>query len=227
MRRSESAAVVRRHREATVSRDLPGSHARRWCTAPRARASTSARFAQRARRLRDRCHDHHDARPRRQALRDDRQLLHLGVAERRRWCCGAASLYAQSLPAFQEGLAFRRQHLGLRPDRAVEQIRHARSDDKFADDRPHHPGMRRPGHRSARRRISSAATSIRHYGGDHIIFIGHVERFAYTRQADPYCSAAANTCAASRSCRADARWRGRHDRRCRARHHGRRRSPAT
>ena len=90
----------------------------------------------------------------------------------------SSSLYANSLPAFQESSHFVVNILALRPDRAVEplcevdrgQVRRCRS---------HRPGIRRAV------LIGSAAhfecrNEFRHYGGDHIIFIGHVERFAYT-----------------------------------------------
>jgi flavin reductase (DIM6/NTAB) family NADH-FMN oxidoreductase RutF len=90
----------------------------------------------------------------------------------------SASLYAQSLPAFQEGNHFVVNIL------AFDQIPLSnafakQSDDKFIN----------VGHIIAESGapviIGAAAhfecrNEFRHYGGDHIIFIGHVERFAYT-----------------------------------------------
>ena len=157
-----------------------------------------ARIAQRARLLRDRRDDHHDARPRRQAARDDRQLLHLGVADAAAGAVEQLALRAE--PAgLSGGLAFRRQHPGLRPDRAVEQIRQAERR-QVRRCRPHHPRMRRPGASSARRRISSAATSS-------AITAATTSSSSAMSSASPTptsrrcCSAAANTCAANRSCR--------------------------
>jgi flavin reductase (DIM6/NTAB) family NADH-FMN oxidoreductase RutF len=90
----------------------------------------------------------------------------------------SASLYAQSLAAFQEGNPFVVNIL------AYDQIELSnkfakQSDDKFID----------VGHviaaSGAPVLIGAAAhfecrNEFRHYGGDHIIFVGHVERFAYT-----------------------------------------------
>jgi len=90
----------------------------------------------------------------------------------------SSSLYAQSLPAFQEGthfviniLAF--DQIGLSNKFAKQ------SDDKFID-------VEHIITESGPPVIVGAAAhfecrnEFRHYGGDHIIFIGHVERFAYT-----------------------------------------------
>ena len=90
----------------------------------------------------------------------------------------SASLYAQSLPAFQEHTHFVVNIL------AYDQIELSnkfakQSDDKFVD----------VDHLIAESGspviVGSAAhfecrNEFRHYGGDHIIFVGHVERFAYT-----------------------------------------------
>src|SRR5256885_9469336 len=89
-----------------------------------------------------------------------------------------SSLYAQSLPAFQEGTHFVVNIL------AFDQIELSnkfatQSDDKFIDVDHIIPESGAPVI------VGSAAhfecrNEFRHYGGDHIIFIGHVERFAYT-----------------------------------------------
>jgi flavin reductase (DIM6/NTAB) family NADH-FMN oxidoreductase RutF len=90
----------------------------------------------------------------------------------------SSSLYAQSLPAFQEGSHFVVNIL------AYDQIELSnkfakQSDDKFIDVDHIIPESGAPVI------VGSAAhfecrNEFRHYGGDHIIFIGHVERFAYT-----------------------------------------------
>jgi flavin reductase (DIM6/NTAB) family NADH-FMN oxidoreductase RutF len=90
----------------------------------------------------------------------------------------SSSLYAQSLPAFQEGGHFVVNIL------AYDQIELSnkfakQSDDKFIDVDHIIPESGAPVI------VGSAAhfecrNEFRHYGGDHIIFIGHVERFAYT-----------------------------------------------
>ena len=90
----------------------------------------------------------------------------------------SASLYANSLPAFQESSHFVVNIL------AHDQIELSnkfakQSDDKFVD--VDHLTV----DWGAPVLIGSAAhfecrNEFRHYGGDHIIFIGHVERFAYT-----------------------------------------------
>lgn len=90
----------------------------------------------------------------------------------------SSSLYANSLPAFQESthfvvniLAYDQIELSNRFAKQIE--------DKFADVDHVIPESGAPV------LIGSAAhfecrNEFRHYGGDHIIFIGHVERFAYT-----------------------------------------------
>jgi flavin reductase (DIM6/NTAB) family NADH-FMN oxidoreductase RutF len=90
----------------------------------------------------------------------------------------SSSLYAQSLPAFQESTHFCINIL------AYDQIELSnkfakQSDDKFIDVEHIIPESGAPVI------VGSAAhfecrNEFRHYGGDHIIFIGHVERFAYT-----------------------------------------------
>ena len=90
----------------------------------------------------------------------------------------SASLYANSLAAFQEGSHFVVNIL------AHDQIELSnkfakQSEDKFVD--VDHLSVEC----GAPVLIGSAAhfecrNEFRHYGGDHIIFIGHVERFAYT-----------------------------------------------
>ena len=90
----------------------------------------------------------------------------------------SASLYAQSLPAFQEGNHFVVNIL------AYDQIELSnkfakQSDDKFIN-------VDHIIAESGAPVINGSAAhfecrnEFRHYGGDHIIFIGHVERFAYT-----------------------------------------------
>jgi flavin reductase (DIM6/NTAB) family NADH-FMN oxidoreductase RutF len=90
----------------------------------------------------------------------------------------SSSLYAQSLPAFQESPHFCVNIL------AYDQIELSnkfakQADDKFVDVDHIIPESGAPVI------VGSAAhfecrNEFRHYGGDHIIFIGHVERFAYT-----------------------------------------------
>jgi flavin reductase (DIM6/NTAB) family NADH-FMN oxidoreductase RutF len=87
----------------------------------------------------------------------------------------SASLYAQSLPAFQEGSHFRRQHLGARPDGAIEQIRPFAEIDHIIPECGTPVLIGTAAHFECR-------NEYRHYGGDHIIFIGHVERYAYTHK---------------------------------------------
>ncbi len=90
----------------------------------------------------------------------------------------SASLYAQSLAAFQESSHFVVNILAH--DQTELSNRFAKShEDKFADI------DHIIGECGAPVLIGSAAhfecrNEFRHYGGDHIIFIGHVERFAYT-----------------------------------------------
>ena len=90
----------------------------------------------------------------------------------------SSSLFAQSLPAFQESSHFVVNILAF--DQIELSNKFAKqSDDKFVDvdhiiAESGAPVM-----------IGAAAhfecrNEFRHYGGDHIIFIGHVERFAYT-----------------------------------------------
>src|SRR5947199_6694864 len=90
----------------------------------------------------------------------------------------SSSLYAQSLPAFQEGSHFVVNIL------AFDQIELSnkfatQSDDKFIDVDHIIPESGAPVI------VGSAAhfecrNEFRHYGGDHIIFNGHVARFAYS-----------------------------------------------
>ena len=90
----------------------------------------------------------------------------------------SSSLYAQSLPAFQESTHFCINIL------AYDQIELSnkfakQSDDKFIDVEHIIPESGAPVI------VGSAAhfecrNEFRYYGGDHIIFVGHVERYAYT-----------------------------------------------
>ena len=90
----------------------------------------------------------------------------------------SSSLYANSLPAFQESSHFVVNILAY--DQIELSNRFAKSiEDKFAEVDHIIPECGAPV------LIGSAAhfecrNEFRHYGGDHIIFIGHVERFAYT-----------------------------------------------
>ena len=90
----------------------------------------------------------------------------------------SASLFMQSLPAFQEGSHFVVNIL------AYDQIELSNSFATKNDDKFINVGHIIP-ESGAPVLIGSAAhfecrNEFRHYGGDHIIFIGHVERFAYT-----------------------------------------------
>ena len=90
----------------------------------------------------------------------------------------SASLYAQSLPAFQEGSHFVVNIL------AYDQIELSnkfatQSDDKFIDVDHIIPDSGAPVLIGAAAHFE-CRNEFRHYGGDHIIFIGHVERYAYT-----------------------------------------------
>ena len=90
----------------------------------------------------------------------------------------SSSLYAQSLPAFQENSHFCVNILAY--DQIELSNRFAKTgDDKFVDVEHFIAESGAPVI------VGSAAhfecrNEFRHYGGDHIIFIGHVERFAYT-----------------------------------------------
>ena len=90
----------------------------------------------------------------------------------------SSSLYANSLPAFQESSHFVVNILAH--DQIELSNKFAKSiEDKFNDVDHIIPESGAPV------LIGSAAhfecrNEFRHYGGDHIIFIGHVERFAYT-----------------------------------------------
>jgi len=92
----------------------------------------------------------------------------------------SASLYAQSLPAFQEGSHFVVNILAY--DQIELSNEFARShENKFADIDHIITECGAPV------LIGSAAhlecrNEYRHYGGDHIIFVGHVERYAYTNR---------------------------------------------
>jgi flavin reductase (DIM6/NTAB) family NADH-FMN oxidoreductase RutF len=90
----------------------------------------------------------------------------------------SASLYAQSLPAFQESPHFVVNIL------AYDQIELSnkfakQSDDKFLDVDHVIPECGAPVLTGSAAHFE-CRSEFRHYGGDHIIFIGHVERFAYT-----------------------------------------------
>jgi flavin reductase (DIM6/NTAB) family NADH-FMN oxidoreductase RutF len=90
----------------------------------------------------------------------------------------SASLYAQSLPAFQEGAHFVVNIL------AHDQIELSNSfarthENKFAEIDHIIPECGAPVLIGAAAHFE-CRNEYRHYGGDHVIFIGHVERYAYT-----------------------------------------------
>ncbi len=92
----------------------------------------------------------------------------------------SASLYAQSLPAFQEASHFVVNVLAF-DQKELSQHFSRQSEDKFAKVAHIIPECGAPV------LIGSAAhfecrNEYRHYGGDHIIFIGAVERYAYTEK---------------------------------------------
>ncbi|HXC27648.1 MAG TPA: flavin reductase family protein [Stellaceae bacterium] len=90
----------------------------------------------------------------------------------------SSSLYAQSLPAFQEGSHFVVNILAY--DQIPLSNKFAKqSDDKFIDT-DHVITESGPPVIVGAAAHFECRNEFRHYGGDHIIFIGHVERFAYT-----------------------------------------------
>ena len=92
----------------------------------------------------------------------------------------SASLYAQSLPAFQEGSHFVVNILAY--DQIELSNEFARShENKFASIDHIIPECGAPVLIGAAAHFE-CRNEYRHYGGDHIIFIGHVERYAYTNK---------------------------------------------
>jgi flavin reductase (DIM6/NTAB) family NADH-FMN oxidoreductase RutF len=92
----------------------------------------------------------------------------------------SASLYAQSLPAFQEGSHFVVNILAY--DQIALSNEFARShENKFANIDHIIPECGAPVLIGAAAHFE-CRNEYRHYGGDHIIFIGHVERYAYTNR---------------------------------------------
>ncbi|HEV2301606.1 MAG TPA: flavin reductase family protein [Stellaceae bacterium] len=90
----------------------------------------------------------------------------------------SASLYAQSLSSFQEGSHFVVNILAA--DQIPLSQRFARQhEDKFAEVDHIIPESGAPVLIGAAAHFE-CRNEYRHYGGDHIIFIGHVERYAYT-----------------------------------------------
>jgi len=90
----------------------------------------------------------------------------------------SSSLYAQSLPAFQEASHFVVNILAF--DQIELSNKFAKqSDDKFIDVE-HIISESGPPVIVGAAAHFECRNEFRHYGGDHIIFIGHVERFAYT-----------------------------------------------
>ena len=90
----------------------------------------------------------------------------------------SASLYANSLPAFQESSHFVVNILAH--DQTDLSNKFARShENKFAEIDHMIPECGAPVLLGAAAHFE-CRNEYRHYGGDHIIFIGHVERYAYT-----------------------------------------------
>jgi flavin reductase (DIM6/NTAB) family NADH-FMN oxidoreductase RutF len=90
----------------------------------------------------------------------------------------SASLYMQSLPAFQEGSHFVVNVLAA--DQIPLSQRFAQKhEDKFADTDHIIPECGAPVLIGAAAHFE-CRNEYRHYGGDHIIFIGRIERYAYT-----------------------------------------------
>jgi flavin reductase (DIM6/NTAB) family NADH-FMN oxidoreductase RutF len=90
----------------------------------------------------------------------------------------SSSIFAQSLPAFQESRHFVVNILAF--DQTELSNKFAKqSDDKFVDVDHITPESGAPVLIGAAAHFE-CRNEFRHYGGDHIIFIGHVERFAYT-----------------------------------------------
>jgi flavin reductase (DIM6/NTAB) family NADH-FMN oxidoreductase RutF len=90
----------------------------------------------------------------------------------------SSSLYANSLPAFQESSHFVVNILAH--DQIELSNKFAKSiEDKFVDVDHMIPESGAPVLIGAAAHFE-CRNEFRHYGGDHIIFIGHVERFAYT-----------------------------------------------
>ena len=90
----------------------------------------------------------------------------------------SSSLYAQSLPAFQEGTHFLVNILAY--DQIELSNKFARThDNKFTEIDHMIPECGAPVLIGAAAHFE-CRNEYRHYGGDHIIFIGHVERYAHT-----------------------------------------------
>jgi flavin reductase (DIM6/NTAB) family NADH-FMN oxidoreductase RutF len=92
----------------------------------------------------------------------------------------SSSLYAQSLPAFQEASHFVVNILAF-DQIALSNKFATQNDDKFVDVDHIVPESGAPVLIGAAAHFE-CRNEFRHYGGDHIIFIGHVERFAYTNR---------------------------------------------
>jgi flavin reductase (DIM6/NTAB) family NADH-FMN oxidoreductase RutF len=92
----------------------------------------------------------------------------------------SASLYADSLAAFQEGAHFVVNILAY--DQIELSNKFARKhENKFAEVDHVIPESGAPVIIGAAAHFE-CRNEYRHYGGDHIIFIGHVERYAYTHK---------------------------------------------
>jgi flavin reductase (DIM6/NTAB) family NADH-FMN oxidoreductase RutF len=90
----------------------------------------------------------------------------------------SASLFAQSLPAFQESSHF---VVNILAHDQIPLSQHfaKTGDDKFAAIDHMIPECGAPVLIGAAAHFE-CRNEYRHYGGDHVIFIGHVERYAYT-----------------------------------------------
>ena len=123
--------------------------------------------------------DHHDARTQERRLHGhDRQLVHLGVADP---APGAVEQLALRATACRPSRKARiSSSTSWRYDQIELSNKFAKSiEDKFADVDHIIPECGAPVLIGAAAHFE-CRNEFRHYGGDHIIFIGHVERFAYT-----------------------------------------------
>ena len=160
-----------------MSRDLPGSHnADVHDTSAEGFNPRELRNALGS--FRHRRDDHHHPQPKSGYITGMTANSFTSVSLNPPLVLWSSSLYANSLPAFQESSHFVVNILAH--DQIELSNRFAKSiEDKFAEIDHIIPESGAPV------LIGSAAhfecrNEFRHYGGDHIIFIGHVERFAYT-----------------------------------------------
>lgn len=90
----------------------------------------------------------------------------------------SASLYAQSLPAFQEASHFAVNVMAF-DQKELSQHFAKQNEDKFSNIEHIIPECGAPVLPGSAAHFE-CRNEYRHYGGDHIIFIGRVERYAYT-----------------------------------------------